>query len=494
MRGHRRGANRFPSSYELEFDPVIDGVQWQMSKQWSFLVSKARYPAMFGGFGAGKTVPLAAKCLRSVYDYPGVAGVIGHYRLKDLRRSTQLAFFKLMGAHPSNARKHPIIEHYDRQKDAVLFKNGSEIFFLALGDESIVSALRGPNLGHVSIDQGELITQGVWEEFDARIRSPIGPNQINMVGNPGGHDWIWKTYMRNRAGDPDFPMWIVATGENPFLPPDYIESLLKNHSPEWVARYVYGSFEAFQGQVFEEWDENVHVIDPFLMPDAWKIGYGADFGIRNPTVFEGGGIDYDGALIIFDELWKKGALADEFSRVLKDPEAARYNEHRIYSQRFGMDLPIYGDPSGKHMLEGSGRKIYEAYLANDIYITPAHSKGELVGINRMREMMRVDYSQPHPYKQGVMGRSNFYVMRWCPHFIEEITNIRWTEQRDSMIGKQSPKETIVDVDNHCVDAVRYLVTNGSTRVPTRIPEVHPAHLAEWERPRERDREEEEEMV
>jgi hypothetical protein len=75
---------------------------------------------------------------------------------------------------------------------------------------------------------------------------------------------------------------------------------------------LYGDWDSFTGQVFTEWKNDpshygdrsfTHVIDPFLVPDTWKIYRGFDFGYSKPYAVEWLAADHDGRVYVIAELY-----------------------------------------------------------------------------------------------------------------------------------------------------------------------------------------------
>jgi hypothetical protein len=48
---------------------------------------------------------------------------------------------------------------------------------------------------------------------------------------------------------------------------------------------LHGDWNQFEGQVFREWREDVHVIDVVIPPKHWDRVYGFDWGWASPFVF-----------------------------------------------------------------------------------------------------------------------------------------------------------------------------------------------------------------
>ena len=435
----------------------------RIPKTSAFIKSAARYPHISGGYRASKTTGLCVKILQDSIKYPGSISAICRNTNVQLESTTRTTFFELLRTTADSAAKDrpDIIDYWNQSANYLRLKNGSEIRFVYLGGEAAIENIRGLTLTRVAIDQLEQVSREAWAVLDSRISDPKGPNYIASTSNPAGHNWMWKKWMVEKYGDKNWPLWVIATGENPYLPPDFVPSLLENHSPEWVNRFVYGSFDAYGGQVYEEWDLKYHVINDFEVPDWWKIGYGADFGIRNPTVFEGGAVDPQGNLIIYDEVTNVGQTAKFYCDILKDKDAAKRHEHRIWSKTLNRDLPIYGDPSIINKNIATGRNIQEEYYRYGVLIWEANRLMNNFRVERLRDFLRIDKTKPHPYRPGLMGCPKLFIMRRCRLLIEELPEIQWVPDRDldSEQKSSSPQEKLRDKDDHAHDALIYLLTS-----------------------------------
>ncbi len=456
-----------------------------MPKASAFIRSLARYPHFGGGYGNSKTTSLCLKILNDLQNYPSSVGAICRNTNVQLERTTRRTFFEILGCNPENARteRPDLIDHWNKSSNFLRFKNGSELYFLYLEGEKAIQNIQSMNLTFVGIDQVEQVSRLAFEEFDGRIRFGPGPHYIASVSNPAGHNWLWRKYFIEKRGHKDWPMWIAATMENPFLPADFVPNLLENHSQDWVNRFVYGSFDAFGGQVYEEWNEKIHVINNFDVPDDWKWGYGADFGYRNPTVFEGVAIDYSGNLIVYDEVTNRQQVPRHYAEVLKDPIKAKTNQHRIWSKRLQRDLPIYGDPSMINSDLITGTNIQEEYFRHGVLIFEGNRQRTTVGVQRIKDFMKIDWTKPHPFKPGVMGASKLYVMRRCPLLIEEMPEMQWVPDRDYAEEAKSvdPQEKLRKKDDHAHDALKYFILSHSALAGPTAPRTRTVLEEERER-------------
>ena len=83
--------------------------------------------------------------------------------------------------------------------------------------------------------------------------------------------------------DPDRQVIESNTLDNPFLPKDYVDTLLK-FKGRYKDRYVLGKWVGFEGLVYDHVDIQDIVIDSFDIPPHWKRYRAIDFGYTNPFV------------------------------------------------------------------------------------------------------------------------------------------------------------------------------------------------------------------
>lgn len=71
--------------------------------------------------------------------------------------------------------------------------------------------------------------------------------------------------------------------ENPYLDPQYIATLMAIRDPNKRAAWVEGSWNVTSGGRFDHlWNEQIHVIKPFRIPDSWHVDRSHDWGESKP--------------------------------------------------------------------------------------------------------------------------------------------------------------------------------------------------------------------
>jgi hypothetical protein len=71
--------------------------------------------------------------------------------------------------------------------------------------------------------------------------------------------------------------------ENPYLDPAYIAMLMNIKDPNKKKAWVDGSWDVTSGGRFDHlWNENIHVVKPFKIPDSWRVDRSHDWGESKP--------------------------------------------------------------------------------------------------------------------------------------------------------------------------------------------------------------------
>jgi len=390
--------------------------------QAKFLQCEENVVAFFGGIGNGKTFAGILKGLLRVMDkdQKPQLGMIARQTYPELRDSTQRTFFELahmVGLMPG--------VHYDykKQENRVIFKNGHEIIFRSLDDPAKLLSI---NLGWFYIDQMEEVSEEVFLTLLGRLRAVSDP-QCWGTGNPLGHNWVWHRFIHDPV--PGNIMFSAKTDENKKnLPDGYIDSLMNNYNEIWVNRYVYGSWDAFEGQIYPDFEPSSHVINDFNPDPGWRRLIAVDHGRTNPTAVLWGAIDQD------DQLWI-------------------YREH----YEAGQDVEYHIRAIKAHMNEGQ----YETYLIDPS--TGAGKKGDPETIGNRYRSMEVPVVGANNDVQGGIDKVTQYfkankikITRSCENLRRELINYQWEQPSASRLDLNQPEKPLKK-DDHAVDALRYLV-------------------------------------
>ena len=403
-----------------------------------FLKCEDQVIAFFGGIGNGKTFAGIAKALMRVInpDNPPQLGMIARQTYPELRDSTQRTFFELchlMGMLPE------VHYEYRKQENRVKFVNGHEIIFRSLDDPAKLLSI---NLGWFYIDQAEEVSEEVFLTLLGRLRAVENP-QCWITGNPLGHNWIWHRFIHDPV--PGNIIFNAKTEENIHnLPEGYVDSLKNNYNEIWINRYLYGSWDAFEGQIYPDFEPSIHVKNHFTVAPEWRRFIGIDHGRTNPTAVLWGAVDQDDVLYIYREHYEAGQDVDYHARAIQ----AHLNEGRYETYVI--------DPS-----TGAGKKDDPETIGNryrQLKIPVINANNDVQGgIDKVTEY----------FKHG-----KIFIHKSCENLIRELINYQWEQPSASRIELNQPERPLKK-DDHSCDALKYLVgevvasnANKDTRTDT----------------------------
>lgn len=432
-------------------------------KQVQFVMSEAKYAGYGGGFGNGKTMSGCIKAFRHCTEQSNAFFLIGRRHATDLRDSTRRDFLSLFGE-----------EGTFKEKDNIfVFPNGSEIIFRHLDD---MKSLTNMNLSGFWIDQAEEVGEDSFDFLVGRLRRMKGIHRREgyITFNMNGHDWIWRRFKKgqDKKGEvipnwgKDYELIEATTLENAKnLPKDYVDALM-SQDPEYIKRYVEGSWDVFAGQIFSTWSPIVHVVPPFQVPNTWPRYRSIDHGQNAPTACLWFTVDYDGNVYVYQEYYQpdtavsdhvkniirmsriqapSGLIQDNYEYTLIDPSTAQKNREKKTAD-------------GSSIVYSVKDEYYDAGIA-----TTSAQNDRLAGINRVREYLKIDPNRYHPIKtdiegEPIKGAPKLFVFESCTNLIEEMGQYRWKPQRMSGGAEmEDAKPEVVKRNDHAVDALRYFI-------------------------------------
>lgn len=403
-----------------------------------------RFIAYYGGYGSGKSLILCIINIMWGVMYGGEY-VIARQFMPELRRTTYRLFKQLLP-------KELLIE--ERVADAqfrVRSMKGEALFhFVGLDEPEKLDSL---TLDGASFDEASQTSEEALLKLQGRIRGTKGLRKMLFVGNPKGHDHIYKYFVKQDCFKPvkdlitkriitveeqkrAYKMIIAPSTENKHLPPDYVQQMLATYSPERIQRDILGSFDSFQGQVFTEFNRQTHVISPFNIPKEWTKFVGLDVGFTNPTAAIWCAMDYDCNIYAYQEFYQREHTIPEVVTELKKLNRSDKLEG------------IWIDPSSKaNRGKDSDFTTYLENLPQSWPLVPANNEVS-TGIDRVKTLLKANPKT---------GRPKLFIFDTCTNLIDEIVKYRWAELPPGQEATKNQKEEPVKKDDHAVDALRYAI-------------------------------------
>ena len=298
-------------------------------------------------------------------------------------------------------------------------------------------------LGFKSCDQGREKFQGtsldfVWfdEEppydiyIECKMRVIDRCGQIFGTMTPlKGLTWVYDEIYINEKNDPDIWHTFMTWQDNPFLASEEIQKLYECMSKDELESRCYGKFVGHSGGVYNEFDENVHVIEPFAVPYEWYDNISIDPGLNNPLSAHWYAVDFDGNVYVIAEHYQAQKDIIFHSQKIKEI-CDNLNWHR----RNGYINALIDSAASQRTL-ASTKSVADLFYDNGILVNTNVNKDVFSGIQRVKS-----------YFKNANGKARLFIFKNCTNMIREIKTYRWGDG-DNPIKK----------DDHAVDELRYYI-------------------------------------
>lgn len=428
-----------PKAVEIRIDYV------PLPKQTEFHVCPAKYRGFGGGWGNGKTSGGCAEAFTLAMEYPGCTGLIARKTRPELKASTQHHFFRGGGGDIRTdwpGCPEAAIKNWNKSEQKLELVNGSIIHFWPLDDPDKLTNL---NLGWFMIDQAEEVAEEMFIMLQGRLRQQKGPRCGIVLFNPNGHDWIWRRFVNRKTKKRDHVLIHARTYDNPTLPRDYVDSL-KDMPRKMYDRFVDGSFEVFSGQIWTDFDPDLHTIEPFPLQPWMEIVESIDHGLHNPTSVlwiayaKIRGHDY---AFVVDEHLEAGQYVSYHAQVIMDRR-----------ETWGYPLYTVIDASAARRDPNTGRSVMDEYMDRGILTTPS-DRHVLARINRVAEWLRPVPGKPHPITGDTRpeGYPSLYFFKNCYQLEEHVSQYQWRRRPPNQL--EDVREKPLEKDDHDVDSLGY---------------------------------------
>lgn len=476
------------------------------SVQWNFFHSRAKVQVFGGGFANGKTTALVAKAIKVARDYPGSNILLARDTYPKLNDTLRKVF--LQWCPPMWVRRKPT-----KDDNTCYLSNGTVVNFRYISqrgkqneDGSTTSNLLSATFDFIGVDQIEdpAITYKDFTDLMGRLRGNTpyrpppgeeddgmprsGPRWLCVTCNPT-HNWVYKELVlpyhvwRERGQKLDNLLWDTE-GNKPLLElfegstytnqanlaSDYIRGLEGSYRGQNRQRYLMGEWAAFEGLVYPEFDEVLHMpsreeIMAYLRQCRERFvkliaieGY--DFGIISPSCYLFGVVDHWGRIFIIDGFYRASMpLLEQASEI----QAIRDR----YSSLIKIKNPVYADPDIFKRKVIAGHKAVGIAISKifhddfGIYMRPSDNDIK-AGIAKVGAYLTGYEGVPNPFPTPKKAQSPYlFIARELQFVADEMQNYFW---------KQNPQGQRVDEpmdrDDHSLDTIKYMV--GKLPDPSKV--------------------------
>lgn len=428
-------------------------------KQREFMHSSARFKALVWGRRSGKSLGIALYTMLMALERPGNYYIIaptykqaksiywqdilkvlipdaiinktdeGELYVEFERINYELATQEIIGRNISS-------DHTDIPVPSRIYLKGADN----------PDSLRGVSLSGAVLDEFAFFKNGsdVWRKI---VRPALGDKQGWAIfsSTPDGvynpfYEIVEIAKNEMGQGGPWFYSHSTAL-DNPYFPEQEWHETKKEYEAEgkmdeWIQEWE-AKFTTPSTLVYNEFDPDIHVIHPSMIPREGTFVIGMDFGLKDPFAVVYVVIDPQDNWYVFDETYLPDLPVQRMATVLHQKMGDRYF------------TKIIGDSAGSNEIAS----LKDKSLGDQrVYVTPA-TKGK----DSIRAGIRL--VKGHLYVREGTGKPKLFVGANCKALIREFQSYR--RLRDAW---GEPSETPEDRNNHLMDALRYLFLERAASV------------------------------
>ena len=421
--------------------------------QTDFLAASEREVLFGGSAGGGKSYAMLSDPLRYM-GHPAFSGLLLRHTTEELRELV----FKSQELYP---KIWPGIKWSERKMQWTA-PSGARLWMSYLDRDDDVLRYQGLAFSWIGFDElTQWSTPYAWNYMRSRLRStaPDLPIYMRATTNPGGrgHHWVKKMFIdpspynraydatdsetgevlrypagHSKAGKPLFKRRFIPArlSDNPYLAEsgDY-EAMLLSMPEQQRRQLLDGDWDIKEGAAFTEFDRNIHVVEPFDIPNNWVKFRACDYGYGSKSGVVWFAVAPNEQLIVYRELYVSKVLATDLADMILDLEA-------------GDGTIKYGvlDSSLWHKRGDTGPSLAEQMVNRGCRWRPSdRSKGSRVaGKNEIHRRLQVDEFTEEP---RLVFFSN------CTNMVAQLPSIP--------LDKKNPEDIDTHSEDHLYDALRY---------------------------------------
>lgn len=218
---------------------------------------------------------------------------------------------------------------------------------------------------------------------------------------------------------------------------DYINRLM-NLSERDQRTLLYGEWDVFEGQYFNEFNRDIHVIEPFVIPAHWKRYIAMDYGLDMLAVLWFA-IDTERNAYVYKEVHEKNLIISEAAKKIID-----INNNEKYEY-------IYAPRDLWNRRQDTGKSVATIFYENGLILTET-SVDRINGWLATKEWLKIIKSKDIETGKEI-ATSKLKIFRNCNNLIKNLPQVQTDEKNPNDVATEPHDLT------HICDALRYFCVN-----------------------------------
>lgn len=414
----------------MENSPGVIDLSRTSDKQRAFFEARTRFVGYGGARGGGKSWAVRQKAALMALTYPGIRLLILRRTYSELRENHIL---------PLLAELYGTAKYKESEK-AFTFPNGSRLRFGYCDGETDVLQYQGQEYDAIFMDEATQFTEYQFQTLTACLRGANGfPKRFYLTCNPGGvgHAWVKRLFVtqkyKNSERPEDYTFIRANVKDNQVLvenDPEYVR-MLENLPEDLRRAWLEGDWDVFRGQYFTEFRENLHVMEPFAIPDWWRRYFTMDYGL---DMFAAYWIAMDnfGRAYVYREVCKSNLVMSDAAALAREMTGGEKIE------------AWFAPPDMWNRRQQTGETVADAFAKEGVLLVKASN-------NRAQGWLNVkEWLKPGLDEAG-LPCAGLRIFRNCTHLIESFPQLQVSQKDPNDCDTEPHRFT------HGPDAIRYFV-------------------------------------